>query len=72
MDNKAVIQELELVKQEISIVKEMLQELLVLSKKTSDHVDFVEDVYTSVRKPFEYLCGRKVMLPIIDAKPALT
>lgn len=67
MDND--IQE---IKESLKQLHNKLDLLLENQRKMNNHVDFVEDVYTTVRHPLNYICNRfngQKNLPAIEDKP---
>jgi len=44
-------------------IEKRLARIEQMCEKMTTHVDFVEKVYTAVRRPFSYLLGRRTDLP---------
>ena len=50
--------EVQELRKEVRELKDMINKLSLVMNKTSDHIDFVEGVYTSIRTPLDYIKKR--------------
>jgi glycerol-3-phosphate responsive antiterminator len=50
--------EVQELRKEVRELKDMINKLSYVMNKTSDHIDFVEGVYTSIRTPLDYIKKR--------------
>jgi hypothetical protein len=69
-----IIEKLEKIEKDIEFIKEKLdKDIIKNSNKLNKHIDFIENVYDTVKSPFEYVyskifIGKKIELPAIKYK----
>ena len=55
---KEIINRLEQIQKDITQIRERLDIIEPQTQKMDQHVDFVNDVYSSVKKPFHFICNQ--------------
>ena len=51
-----ILKRLDQIQRDIAIIKQRLDLIEPQTQKMDRHVDFVNDVYSSVKKPFHFIC----------------
>ena len=47
-----------LMKQDLTDLKQDMKQLLTISKKMNNHIDFIDDTYGQVKAPLNYICNK--------------
>lgn len=53
-----IITEISEIKESLNDLHKKIDQLLEDQRKINHHVDFVEDVYSTVQKPLNYICNK--------------